>query len=1200
MENITPISIEQEVRKSYLDYAMSVIVSRALPDVRDGLKPVQRRILYGMWRLNLKSGSKFAKSARIVGSILGYYHPHGDAPVYEALVRMAQDFSLRYPLIAGQGNFGCFTKDTKVKLTDGRNASFEELVAEDLQGKRNYTYTVNALGNIAIAEIQNPRLTIQRAELACVTLDNGEQIHCTPNHKFMLRSGKYCEARNLKRGDSLMPLYECLSKKTDRLGREGYILIHQNKTNEWVPAHHLADNFNLTLGVYKKGDGRVRHHIDFNKLNNDPENVCRLHWGEHWKIHYTHAANQHKNSEYREKIAQGRRNFWADPKNRIKQAQRMSERNRENWQNDEYRGKKVEQLSEINKKYIAEHPEIREIMSARMTTTLKKLWQNPNYRALMRERILKGNRNHTTNSTGKRKFLAICEASLKEHGILNEQNYNHCRLIVYPYGAAPKWDTGLGKYFQNNHELALLELNGNHKVVGVELLSEREDVYDLTIDGTHNFCLAAGVFAHNSIDGDSAAQMRYTEAKLAAISEGNLEEIDKETVTWKETFDGTRKEPEFLPAKLPNLLLNGAQGIAVGMATNIPPHNFTEIAKAIMHLLAHPKATLDELLQFVTGPDFPTGGIIYDSSAIKAAYATGRGAITMRAKIEIKEEKKGKFLVVSEIPYQVNKSDLITEIADLVRDGKIEGIQDIVDGSRSGGINIVIELKRSADSGKVLNQLYHRTRLQRNFNVLTIALVDGIEPRLLSLPELLRSFISHRELVITRRTQFELNEAKKRVHILEGLALALSRIDEVIALIKKAKDRNEAKISLQETLGLSEAQAEAILLMRLQTLAALERQAILDELEARRALIKELEAILASAAKIRSIVKQELAEALKKFGDERKTVVHSEPLSEFRAHDLIPQEQVLIILTQKGYIKRVSPKTFQAQGRGGVGINGITLGEGDVVHRTLSAWTHDDLLFFSTDGKLYSMKAYEVPEKSRTAKGDGLYEFFQSSASICEVSMITGRTEGEDERKEGEQFLVAISKKGLIKKVDLALFKKIPKKGIKVIRIGEGDECLTALITSGKSEMLALTAQGKSLRFSLKEIRAMGRQAAGVKGMRIAKEDELVELICATDPNDVIVLLSENGFGKKVKVKSFSLHHRGGGGMKALKVTPKTGELKIALRLDPSAENIFINSVGGKAININVKNIPLLGREAQGVKLIRLKEDDKVASALLI
>ncbi|MCR4308388.1 MAG: hypothetical protein NUV80_07605, partial [Candidatus Berkelbacteria bacterium] len=699
--------------ESYLDYAMSVIVARALPDVRDGLKPVQRRILYVMREMGLSANSKHQKSAKIVGQVMGLYHPHGDSSIYEAMVRMAQWWSLRMPLVNGQGNFGCFTKDTEVLLADGRNLSFENLVREYQDGKKNYTFTVNNSGLISIAEILKPRLTQTQAELIEVRLDNGARIRCTPNHRFMLRDGSYKEARDLTTGQSLMPLYQKLSTEEDRLKRKGYRLIYQNKTQTWVPAHHMADNYNLTQGIYSKSRGRVRHHVDFNKLNNNPDNILRVEWGDHWEIHYQHATELHKDEEYRQKIAIGRAAFWSDPKNRKEYGARLSERNLKNWQDPAYQEKMRLFLSAVNKEFVKNHPEKRLELATRGSKTLKRLWQVPEYRQIFHEKIVASNKRRLTNLTGKSKFLNICRAVLNDKKPLNKELYEKKRTELYNYGGATKWEIGLNKYYDNDPNLVLHSINQNHKVISIKVLAEREDVFDLTIEGSHNFALASGIFVHNSMDGDPAAAMRYSEAKLVGAAEALLADIDKDTVDFQDNYDGTHKEPVVLPARLPNLLINGSQGIAVGLATNIPPHNVGEIIDGLLLLQEKPEADVDELIEIIKGPDFPTGGIAYGQNDIKEALSTGRGRVVVRGRAEIQEEKNRNRIIISELPYQTNKATFVTHIADLVKSKKIEGISDLRDESdQKDGVRVVVELKVGAMASKILNQLYELTELQ--------------------------------------------------------------------------------------------------------------------------------------------------------------------------------------------------------------------------------------------------------------------------------------------------------------------------------------------------------------------------------------------------------------------------------------------------------------------------------------------------------
>ena len=1191
---IQPSDIVSEMQTSYLTYAMSVIVSRALPDIRDGLKPVQRRILYAMHRLGLFSGAKHRKSATVVGEVLGKYHPHGDASVYDAMARMAQNFSLRYPLVDGQGNWGCFTKDTKIKLTDSRNLSFEELINEEKLGKKNYTYTVNSIGLISIAKIKNPRLTKKNTKIIKITLDNDKEIKCTPNHLFMLKNGSYRKAQDLTPQDSLMPLYQKLSEKTDRLNREGYILIYQPKKDEWVSAHHLADNFNLTNKKYSKLKGKVRHHIDFNKLNNNPENILRMKWGEHWKIHYTHASEQHKNPNYREKIAAGRKKYLSNPIVKEKYRNILYERNIKNWKNPEYRKKMCRFLSDINKKFIQEHPEKRIELSERATKTLKRLWQNPEYRVLMREKIIKGNKNHKTNKTGKLKFINICKEVLSQRLEINKINYNQIRNKIYPYGCATLWEKGLDKYFQDNIDLINQEINANHKIIKIENLSENADVYDLTIDGTHNFCLSAGIFVHNSIDGDRQAAMRYTEARMSRIAGEMMTDIEKDTVNFMPNYDNSQKEPVILPAAIPQLLLNGSTGIAVGMATNIPPHNLKEITDAAVCLIDNPKAATDDLLKHVKGPDFPTGGVIFNQKDIYQAYATGRGSIVTRGEAEITEKKAGQpQIVIFSIPYMVNKAELLSKIADLVRDKKIEGIKDVRDESNREGLRISIDLKNETYPQKILNSLYKHTDLEKSFHLSMLALIDGRQPQIVSLKSILEEFIKHRVIVIERRTRFDLARAKERAHILEGLKKALDHIDKVIKIIKSSEDREDARLNLIKQFQFSDRQANAILEMKLQTLANLERQKIEDELKEKLNLIKDLQALLKDPKKIRRILKEDLEKISRQYGDERKTKVMANAPRSISTEDLIPEQETVLVLTQGGYVKRVNPQEYKAQKRGGKGIIGLAAKEEDAVREFISAGTHDDLLFFSDKGKVYQLKMYEIPEGKRTAGGKSIANFL----SLAAGENITSVLAVPKNKKDADASLVMVTQNGIIKKVTYRHFEDVRRSGIIAIKLGPGDTLRWVNIIQKGDHILLSTKKGQAIRFKESDLRPMGRTAGGVRAIRLKKDDGLIGAD-AVDPKSPTLLLvvSENGFGKKTALKEYRLQKRGGSGIKTSKVTAKTGPLIDAKIINEENQEIIAISKNGQVIRTGLKNIPVLGRQTQGVRIMRLNAKDAVAS----
>jgi DNA gyrase subunit A len=810
---IEPRSIDEEVGESYLDYAMSVIISRALPDVRDGLKPVHRRILYAMWSIGLKSGAKFRKSATVVGEVLGKYHPHGDVAVYDSMVRMAQDFAMRYPLVWGQGNFG-------------------------------------------------------------------------------------------------------------------------------------------------------------------------------------------------------------------------------------------------------------------------------------------------------------------------------------------------------------------------------------------------------SMDGDAPAAMRYTECKLAPIAEEMLADIEKETVSFVPNYDGTQKEPQVLPSKLPNLLLNGTMGIAVGMATNIPPHNLGELCDGVNYLIEHPNCDVEDLMQFVKGPDFPTGGIIYDINEIKQAYATGKGSIVMRAKTEIVEDKAGHFkIIISEVPYQINKASLLEKIADLVREKKIEGIRDLRDESNKDGVRVVIELKKDSYPKKILNRLFTLTPLQDTFHVNVLALVDGIQPKVLTLKGILEQYIKHREEVVRKRCEYDLARAKERAHILKGLKIAVDNIDAVIKLIKKSRDREEAKINLIKKFKLTEIQAVAILEMKLQQLANLERLKIEQELKEKLILIKELESILSSPKKILGIIKKEIEELKAKFGDSRKTQIVAHGVKEFSTEDLVPNEPTIIMVTRDGYIKRLPPQTFKTQARGGKGVIGLTTKEEDVVEHLLGTTTHADLLFFTTRGRVFQLKAYDVPLASRTAKGQAIVNFLQLAPEEKISSLISLVELSEEKCK----YLVMATRAGVIKKVDISDFENVRRSGLIAIKLKGDDQLEWVKPSTGNDDVILVTANGQAIRFKEKNVRDMGRAAAGVRGIRLKKGDTVVGMdvinssFVGKSLLDLLVV-TENGFGKRTNLKSYKVQGRGGSGIKTAKVTTKTGKIIYAQIVSSHDErDLIIISKFGQVIRMPFKSVSVLGRATQGVRLMRFKEkDDMVASVTFV
>ena len=1328
---IRPRNVDEEMKESYIDYAMSVIISRALPDVRDGLKPVHRRILYAMNEEGLYYNAKYRKSATVVGSVLGRYHPHGDMAVYDSLVRMAQDFSLRYPLVQGQGNFGCFTKDTKLQLTDGRTISFGKLIQEQKKGKRHWTFSFNhEKEKIEITEIKKPRLTRKNSSLVEVMIDNGEKIRCTADHKFMLRNGKYEEAGKLKEGDSLMPFYTNIDDGEKDKNLKGYAKVFQPIEESWDFIHRLADSWNLRQGVYGNKEGRVRHHIDFKKTNNNPDNVLRMQWGEHWRLHSKLISWRHENdSEYVKKLKQGRENFiknnphiiseriskrnramwenpeyreaqigrikamwedndykefmrkqasknlkclwqdrrfqklmsyyksremkarwqdpgyrkrgaihkrkisqkiwsdfshrefisyrtkeitsnpkwkkrqraiskalWRDPKYRAKYPQdhfiRMdkklwenegmrdfhSEKARKQWQDPEFRQKILKASQKANRKRLKENPETMKRLAQKAAVSLKKKWENTEYK----ERVIKS------------KILGYVKKLHEKYEIVTPELYERERVL----SCIPRAENAL-KYFGNFQEVLEQAETYNHRVISVRFLRKRENVYDITVDPWHNFVLAAGVFVHNSIDSDPPAAQRYTEARLSKVGQETLQDIYKDTVNFVDNYDGTRKEPVVMPSPLPQLLLNGSLGIAVGMATSIPPHNLGEVCDAAAYLIDNPKATTEDLFQFIKGPDFPTGGIIFNQKEIISAYSQGKGPILVRGKAEIIETKKGDWqIIISEIPYGVNKAVLVSQIAKLIQDKEIKDVKDARDESDREGMRIILELKKSAFPQKILNRLYKSTDLQKKFHLNMIALVDGIQPKTLSLPEVLHYYLEHRNNVILRRSKFDLAKAQERAHISEGLIKCLSDIDKVIALIKKSQNREDAKKNLMKAFKLSDAQAEAILETKLAALARLEREKIEQELKDLEKKIKELTSIISSPKKVKEVVKKELAEVKEMFLDERRTKIYIKKVEQISEEDLVPEEETLITMTSKGYIKRLSPSTYKTQHRGGKGIAGMKIGDNDFVEHFLIASTLDKLLFFTDSGKVFCLPAYEIPQGTRTSKGRALVNFLEIASEEKVLSVLAL---GKEDEKAQVKYLAMITRNGIIKRTPLEDFQNIRSSGLIAVRLKTGDQLRAVKKTTGQGEIIIATKKAQTIRFKEAQIRPMQRNASGNRGVRIKKDDEAIgmEVIEKDDKDNYLMMISERGYGKKTKINNYRLQTRGGSGIKTAKITKKTGDL-VRIAIIKGDEEIIIISRKGQVIRTLAKSIPAVGRVAQGVRIMKLSESDKANSLICL
>lgn len=724
-------------------------------------------------------------------------------------------------------------------------------------------------------------------------------------------------------------------------------------------------------------------------------------------------------------------------------------------------------------------------------------------------------------------------------------------------------------------------------------------IYDAMVrlaqDWSTRYLLVNGQGNFGSMDGDPPAAQRYTEARMASAGQALLEDIDKNTVPFRDNYDGSEQEPEVLPAKLPNLLLNGQVGIAVGMATSIPPHNLSEIVDATIHLIDNPEADLDSLLRHVKGPDFPTGGIIFGKDSLREAYATGRGGIVVRGVADIEERsKKGMHrIVISEIPYALNKASLLEKIADLVKDRKIIGVSDIRDESARGTVRIVIDLKKDAYPKKVLNQLYKMTPLQSSFHFNMLALVDGIQPRVLGLSDILSEYIKHRQLVVRKRTEFELNRAEARAHILEGLTIALDHIDEVIATIRASETTDEAQENLITKFKLSEIQAKAILAMQLRTLAGLERKKLEDELAALRDLIKELKIILSDEGKILSIIKEELLELKNKFGDKRRTKIIPQELGKFSDEELIPDEQVVVTLTSANYIKRSLEAEYKKQGRGGKGRRGMKTREEDIIDHVVSASTHDYLLFFTNFGRVFRLKAYEIPAASLGAKGIAIVNLLQLQPEEKVSSLI------KVSRQEENGYLFMCTMRGVVKKTAYEQYKNVRGSGLIAINLDKGDELRWIKFSNGDDEVVISTALGQAIRFHEKDVRPMGRVSRGVRGIRLRPNDQVIGMDLVAD-NSSIFVISELGYGKRTKVAQFTAHARGGVGIRSAVVNTKTGKLVGVATLTEKAKEVIVISSQGQTIRLGLKNIPELGRVTQGVRIMRLTSKDVVASLALV
>lgn len=1243
---VAPQPIVEEMSKSYLDYAMSVIVQRALPDVRDGMKPVHRRIMYAMWGIGLRSSAKFKKSATVVGEVLGKYHPHGDSAVYDSMVRMAQDFSMRYPLVNGQGNFGsmdgdgaaamryCVTGDTLL-LTDKGVKPIEELI-EGVSKTGEEKIRENILNYKGKKKKASKFFDSGKHHTIKIETNEGYELEGSYNHPVLVWT-----LNSFNSPDIEWKLLEDITEKD-------HVLINRG--------HSLFADSPLELDKYASKNKRYKKIQAPSKMN---KNLAFLMGALTAEGSYHNKQILFKNSD---------KEYY----NKVKKIINSEFKGAELYERDInggckelslYHGGAVDFLESIGLSLKKSHEmtvpfSVLQSNKGVIAKYLQGLFEGDGSVIYKTDKRHKGKCIELTYNSKSKKLINELKTILLNFGIVTTNPYkdkrNECyKLIISGVSNIKKFHEEIGffsnkkkkalekitglnetrmsktdyipylnKYLRDNYQAQFIKKNNFdrynnlvknkekllkylnardkkmvewllennfffNKIKSVEKSETKKRVYSIKVESECHSFVANGFINHN------------TEAKLGSIAEELLFDIEKETVDFIPNFDGSQNEPAVLPAKLPNLLLNGTMGIAVGMATNIPPHNLTELSEAIQKLIDNPEVSTEELMGIVKGPDFPTGGIIYNKKDISQAYATGRGGIVMRGRAEIEEDKGGKHkIIITEVPYQVNKATLVEKIADLVRNKKVQGIKDLRDESDRDGVRVAIELKKDAYPKKILNSLYKQTPLQTTFNVNMLALIDGIQPRVLTLKLILEEYVKHREEIVRRRTEFDLAKAKDREHILEGLMIALKNIDEVIKTIKASKDRETAKANLIKKFKLTERQAVAILEMRLQNLANLERQKIEDELKEKKKLIAELEAILKSKTKMRNIIKKELKELTEKYGDERKTQVVAGGVKEFSTEDLVPNEETLIMMTRDGYIKRVSPETFKVQARGGKGVVGLSTKEEDMVEFMFTTMTHADTLFFTTKGRVFQMKAHEIPQAARTAKGSSIVNFLQLGPNEKVTSVLP-----LDKIKDAK-YLFFATEQGLVKKVDIEAFSNVRTSGLIAIKIKEGDKLIWAKPTREKDQVQLITANGQAIRFEEGDVRVMGRSAAGVHGIKLKKDDYVVGMGVIKNNKEKrnkyqVLTIMQKGFGKRTPLKMYKLQGRGGSGIKTAKVTDKTGQLVNSFIVNPDTmkeKDLIIMSEKGQVIRMPFKSVTQAGRDTQGVRLMKLKDkDDNVA-----
>jgi DNA gyrase subunit A len=1219
VERIEPVDIQQEMQRSYIDYAMSVIVGRALPEVRDGLKPVHRRVLYAMFDSGFRPDRGHAKSARSVAETMGNYHPHGDSSIYDTLVRMAQPWSLRYPLVDGQGNFGspgndppaamryCVTADALVRLPFGQSVRIGNVVGNARPNSDNIVElkVVDRHGNPVVADRlfhsgEHQTYTVRTAE--------GYEVSGTANHPLLclvdvagVPTLLWKLVEEIRPGDRValqrtppaefgpadwQPTMEALL--AGAFVSEGFVSEDRAGFNNLD-----ADYFEMVVTAYDAvvggpryvsqriiKSGSLLHELDVHNLSDLKESRLAELVGQRsaeksipeWIWHSPAAVKR----VFLQALFEGDGSCSSLPRNAVQVS--YSTRS-------ERLAKDVQQMllefGVISKRYRHATGEHKVVMT------------NRGQAELFAGQVGFGG--------AKQQKLVGILSSLPPCAGMDDDHVPGLSSFIRRQGGS-RW---VDKDWLNRHNIDRLSrwrrdgaailsriADPDVRAIASELTDGRfyyaqvasvtdsgvQPVYSLRVDTEDHAFITNGFVSHN------------TEARLTPLAMEMLREIDEETVDFIPNYDGRVQEPTVLPSRFPNLLANGSGGIAVGMATNIPPHNLGALAEAVFWCLenydADEEATLEAVMERVKGPDFPTSGLIVGSQGINDAYRTGRGSIRMRGVVEIEEDSRGRsLLVITELPYQVNHDNFITSIAEQVRDGKLVGIANIEDQSSDReGLRIVVEIKRDAVAKVVLNNLYKHTQLQTSFGANMLSIVDGV-PRTLRLDQMIRYYVAHQLDVIVRRTTYRLRKANERAHILRGLVKALDALDEVIALIRRSETVDIARQGLIELLDIDEIQAQAILDMQLRRLAALERQKIVDDLAKIEAEIADLEDILAKPERQRGIVRDELAEIVEKYGDDRRSRIIAAD-GDVADEDLIAREDVVVTITETGYAKRTKTDLYRSQKRGGKGVQGAGLKQDDIVAHFFVCSTHDWILFFTTQGRVYRAKAYDLPEALRTARGQHVANLlaFQPEERIAQVIQIRSY--------EDAPYLVLATRNGLVKKSKLTDFDSNRSGGIVAINLREGDELVGAMLCSAEDDLLLVSALGQSIRFSATDeaLRPMGRASSGVQGMRFNAEDYLLSLNVVREGTYLLVATA-GGYAKRTAIEEYTAQGRGGKGILTVQYDKRRGRLVGALIVDDDSELYAITS-GGGGIRTAARQVRKAGRQTKGVRLMNLGEGD--------